>query len=357
MKKIVFIYFLIMQTLLVHSYANERSLKLNKLDEIRILNSLDIDNSFMQDEKYIKMKNNIDQLKTIYFLKTLKKGSIFMPNLHELLGEAEIPDTFLYMAMVESKFLADVKSHKNAAGLWQLMPTTAKKFNLEINSNIDERLDPIKSTKVAIKYLQYLHSRFGKWYLAAIAYNCGETRLARVLRKVQTDDLSTLISDEKKYLPAETRDYIRRIIIAALLAYDDEIIVKNNADHLFGNCTNSKLIEVFFDGGISLNEIAKRAGISKKKIKTCNPHLLRSKLPADKKTYHVYLPQEYVNNLEENDLKITIGRFIYTVKSGDTLSIISKKSNNKISSIKRLNPHLKETLLIGQKIVLIGEKF
>ncbi len=346
-----------MQIFLVYSYANKHSLQLNKLDEIRILNSLDIDNSFIHDEKYIKMKNNINELKTIYFLKALKKGSIFMPNLHELLGEAEVPDTFLYMAMVESKFLADVKSHKNAAGLWQLMPATAKKFELEINSNIDERLDPIKSTKVAIKYLQYLHNRFGKWYLAALAYNCGETKLAKVLRKVKTDDLSVLISDKEKHLPAETRDYMRRIIIAALLAYDDEIIVKNNADHLFGNCTNSKLIEVFFDGGVRLNEIAKRAGISTKKIKTCNPHLLQSKLPPNKKTYHVYLPQEYVNNLEENDLKITIGRFTYTVKNGDTLFIISKKSNNKMSSIKRLNPNLKETLQIGQKIVLVGEKF
>lgn len=300
------------------------------------------------------MKNNIDQLKTMYFLKALKKGSIFMPNLHELLGEAEIPDTFLYMAMVESKFLANVKSNKNAAGLWQLMPATAKQFKLEINKNIDERLDPIKSTKAAIKYLQYLHGRFGKWYLAAIAYNCGETKLARVLKKVGTDDLAVLINDKHKYLPAETRDYMRRIIIAALLAYDDEIIIKNNADHLFGNCTNSKLIEVFFNGGMTLRTIAQKVGISIDRIKTCNPHLLRAKLPASKKTYHVYLPEELIKDLKTHNENIAIGRFTYTVKEGDTLFLISKRFNNKLSAIKRLNPDIKQTLAVGQKLTLIG---
>jgi len=353
LKKLLIIYFLIAITL----FAKTSNLNLNKLDEISILNSLNINASFMSDPKYKSMKENINELKTIYFLKALKKGSIFMPNLHELLGESDIPDTFLYMAMVESKFSANVKSNRNAAGLWQIMPSTAKKFHLEINKSVDERLDPIKSTKAAIKYLQYLHSRFGKWYLAAIAYNCGETKLARVIKKAGTDDLAVLIDDKKKYLPAESRNYIRRIIIAALLAHDNNIIVKNNADHLFGNCTNSKLIEVFFNGGMSLKSIADKVGMSLKKIKTCNPHLLKSKLPANKKTYHIYLPQELIADLENktDDKKISIGRFTYTIKKGDTLSKISKKYNNKISAIKRLNPHLKKRLKIGQKITLIGQ--
>ncbi len=354
MKYIVVISLFLSQFFLSTLYANEGSLKLNKLDELRILSSLDIDPSFVNDKEYIQMKNKIDKLKTMYFLKTLKKGDIFMPNLHQLLGDANIPDTFLYMAMVESKFLADVKSHKNAAGLWQLMPKTAKKFNLEINSKIDERLDPIKSTKVAIQYLNELHDRFGKWYLAAIAYNCGQTRLARVIKKIGSDDISLLLDSEKKYLPAETRDYMRRIIVAALLAYDDEIIVKNNANHLFGNCTNSKLVEVFFDGGVSLEEISKKVNIPIQMIKTCNPHLLNSKLPSNKKTYHVYIPQEFAQNLKK-DKDITIGRFTYSVKNGDTLFLISKRFNNKIEAIKRLNPHLRDELRVGQKIMLIGE--
>ena len=353
MKKFIFI------TLLLISTLFSKTLQLNNLNEIEILSSLDIDPSFINDPKYIKMKNNINQLKTIYFLKALKNGTIFMPNLHELIGESKIPDTFLYMAMVESKFRAKVKSQRNAAGLWQIMPATAKQFKLTVNRTVDERLDPIKSTKVAIKYLQYLHKRFGKWYLAAIAYNCGETKLSRAIKKAQTNELAVLINNKKKYLPKETRNYIRRIIIASLLAHDDEIIAKNNADHLFGSCTNSKLIEVFFNGGTTLRTIARKAGMTVKKIKSCNPHLLRSRLPANKKTYHVYLPQELIANLDKNgqsiSKSISIGSFTYKVKKGDTLSKISRKFNNKISAIKRLNPKLKKHLKIGQSITLIGQ--
>ncbi len=354
MKYIVYICLFLSQIFLGTLYAKEGSLKLNKLDELRILSSLDINPSFANDKEYIKMKNDIDKLKTIYFLKTLKRGDIFMPNLHELLQDANIPDTFLYMAMVESKFLADVKSHKNAAGLWQLMPKTAKKFNLEINSKIDERLDPIKSTKVAIQYLNELYDRFGKWYLAAIAYNCGQTRLARVIKEIGSDDISLLLDGEKKYLPAETRDYMRRIIVAALLAYDDEIIVKNNANHLFGNCTNSKLIEVFFDGGISLEEISKKVNIPIQMIKTCNPHLLNSKLPSNKKTYHVYIPQELIKNFEvKKDIKkrVLIVKneeiFTYEVKKGDTSHSISIKFNNRLQTLKDLNPNFPQNLKEG----------
>lgn len=354
MKYIVCI-FLFLTTL----YAKEGTLKLNKLDELRILSSLDIKPSFVNDKEYIKMKNEIDKIKTIYFLKTLKKGDIFMPNLHELLQDANIPDTFLYMSMVESKFLADVKSHKNAAGLWQLMPKTAKKFNLEINSKIDERLDPIKSTKAAVQYLNELHDRFGKWYLVAIAYNCGQTRLARVIKEIGSDDISLLLDSEKKYLPAETRDYMRRIIVAALLAYDEEIIVKNNANHLFGNCTNSKLIEVFFDGGVSLEEISKKVDIPIQMIKTCNPHLLNLKLPSNKKTYHIYIPQELAKNLKGKNLKVKkdIKKrvliveneeiLIYEVKKGDTPHSISIKFNNRLQTLKDLNLNFPQNLKEG----------
>lgn len=353
MKKLLFLFL----SLILFSPSGvwaKQGLKLNKLDEIRILSSLNINASFLNDPKYIEMKDNIDSLKTLYFLKTLKKGAIFMPNLHEMLGEADIPDTFLYMAMVESKFLADVKSNKNAAGLWQLMPATAEEFDLEISHVVDERLDPIKSTKAAIEYLTYLHDRFGKWYLAALAYNCGETKLARVIKRLGTDDLAILIDDDQKNLPSETRDYMRRIIIAALLAYDDEIIIKNNANHLFGNCTNSKLVEVFFDGGVSLSYIADQVDIPLEKIKTCNPHLLKNKLPPNRKTYHVYLPEELAGNLKKRNAHVSVGTFVYTVREGDTLFLISKRFNNKLDAIKRLNPNLKKTLRIGQQIRLIG---
>ncbi len=371
MRRGLLVFIFLTQLFLLDIYA--KKLKLSLLDEIKILKSLDIDKSYMSDPKYIEMKNNIDDLMVIYFLKTLKVGNIFMPNLHQLIEEADIPDTFLYMAMVESRFLADVKSHKNAAGLWQLMPLTAKKFDLEISRDIDERLDPIKSSEAAVKYIRYLYDRFGKWYLVAIAYNCGETKLARVIKRVKSDDLAVLINDKNAYLPKETRDYIRRIIIAALLAYDDEIIVKNDANHLFGNSKSPKLVKAFFKGGKSLKSISKDVGISLDKIKSCNPHLLHSKLPVNKKSYYVYLPQNYLKNYKsiaqkgditdrrlDSKIKITMldtkkssnndEIFTYLVKKGDTPFSISIKFNNTIATLSKLNPDFIKNLKPGRVI-------
>jgi membrane-bound lytic murein transglycosylase D len=285
-----------------NSYA--KILEISKEDEIRILHTLDINPSFLKDYQYDKMKKNIDQITTKFFLMSLKRGQIFLPNLHEIIGNSDIPNIFLYMAMTESGFILNAKSHKNARGLWQLMPNTAKRLKLKITKDIDERLDPIKSTKAAIKYLDYLHKRFKKWYLVAIAYNCGETKLANAIKKAKTDDLLTLLNPRKKYIPKETRNYIRRIIISALLAFDRTIILKNNAQHLFGNCSGQKLKKVIVKRGTSITKISKKYNISLKEIKKCNPQILRYYIPKIENEYYIYLPESVAKKIEKTKANI-----------------------------------------------------
>lgn len=341
--------------LTISLFANSNDLHIDPKKEIEILKSLDIDPNFMGDIHYIDTKENIDQLKKLYFLKTLKRGNLFMPNLHALLDEAEIPNTFLYMAMVESKFLADSKSHKHAAGLWQFMPATAKEYKLQRNRNIDERLDPIKSTQAAISYLKYLHERFGKWYLAAMAYNCGESRLARAIKQAGSDDLAVLLDGD--YLPKETRNYIQRIIVAALLAHDKNIIKKNKSNHLFGYCSNKKLTKLYFKGGQSLKKIAVTIGVPYQKLKACNPHLIRGKLPPHpKKMYYLYLPEDLAKKAQER-MKGSGASFVYYVQPNDTLFLISKRFNIKMSALKMLNPQLNrhKVLKIGMPLTILGK--
>ncbi|NPA73900.1 MAG: lytic transglycosylase domain-containing protein, partial [Epsilonproteobacteria bacterium] len=158
--------------------------------EIRVLKSLDIDESFLTDPVFVDMQTTLDKYRAKHFLKVLEDGHTFVPVLTKMIADAKIPKAFLYLAMAESNFSAEAKSKTRAVGLWQFMPRTAKLLGLKVNRYIDERRDPIKSTKVAIKYLKFLHKRFGKWYLAALAYNCGEGKLSKVIRKVGTDKLS-----------------------------------------------------------------------------------------------------------------------------------------------------------------------
>jgi len=356
MKVFVFITLILSHFILLPAFAKGVPLDIQPEKEIEILESLDIDPLFFNDEHYVKIKENINQLKKIFFLRTLKRGSLFMPNLQELLNESNIPNTFLYMAMVESKFLADSKSHKHAAGLWQFMPATAKVYKLKKDREVDERLDPIKSTKAAIEYLKYLHDRFHKWYLAAMAYNCGGRRLNQAIKRAGTDDLAVLLDEEKAYLPKETRDYIQRIIVAALLAHDKNILKKNNNNHLYGFCSNKKLTKLYFKGGESLESIAVKIGVPYKKLKACNPHLIKNKLPSNTKMYYVYLPEDLAKKAQER-IKESGKTFVYYVQPNDTLYRISRRFNIRLRALCQLNPQLekKHILKIGMPLTLIGK--
>jgi membrane-bound lytic murein transglycosylase D len=130
------------------------------------------------------------------------------------LRQRGMPQNLIYLAMEESAFNAVACSRTKASGIWQLMPATARLYGLKVNKKIDERASVEKETDAALRFLSHLHKRFGCWYLAAAAYNCGENRIARIMRKTYghekgKDHLYYRIWDK---LPGETRDYVPAII-------------------------------------------------------------------------------------------------------------------------------------------------
>ena len=127
-----------------------------------------------------------------------------------------MPEELLYLAMVESGFNPTVHSLADAAGIWQLVPDTARRYGLRVDETVDERHDAEKSTDAALSYLSYLYNRFGSWYLAAAAYNTGENRVARLVEK-GTDADYYRVWDQ---LPGETRDYIPAMVAAWRIARD-----------------------------------------------------------------------------------------------------------------------------------------
>jgi membrane-bound lytic murein transglycosylase D len=129
-----------------------------------------------------------------------------------------MPKDLVFLAMIESGGVASAKSPVGARGLWQFMAPTAREYGLSSN----ERLDPEKSTDAALTYLAKLHDRFGSWYLAAAAYNVGQGRVAKEMKRATG---STKGTDADYYriasrLPQETRDYVPKMIAAARIAKD-----------------------------------------------------------------------------------------------------------------------------------------
>ena len=136
-------------------------------------------------------KNNVDK-RWEHYREKFDAGYDVIPLLKSMMNEAQIPQEFLFLAMAESEFNLRAYSPKKASGIWQIVPKTAKEWGLKITDFVDERRDPIKSTKMAIKYLQYLKNATGEWYLAAMAYNCGIGRLKKGIKRAGTEDIAVL---------------------------------------------------------------------------------------------------------------------------------------------------------------------
>jgi membrane-bound lytic murein transglycosylase D len=138
------------------------------------------------------------------------------------LRERNMPQDLVYLAMIESGFNPQAHSAWGAAGMWQLVPDTARRYGLRVDDTVDERHDPEGSTNAALSYLSNLYERFGSWYLAIAAYNAGENRVGRIMTEVTGAERGT---DADYYriwtqLPGETRDFIPAMIAAATIGKD-----------------------------------------------------------------------------------------------------------------------------------------
>ena len=159
-------------------------------------------------------------------LAQMERGTRYEPMIRAKLHAAGLPEDMTYLALIESGYYPDAYSRAAAVGMWQLMTSTARGAGLRVDSWVDERRDPVRSTDAAISFLRYLRDQFGSLYLAAAAYNGGPGRVSRGLSRY-ADDLNGTSGDDvffalaqKDYLRAETRNYVPQLIAAALIAKD-----------------------------------------------------------------------------------------------------------------------------------------
>ncbi len=349
MLKLIFIFIVFLQS--TYAFLVTQS---NYKEQALVLKSFDIDSSFLKDEVFISMKESVDRYRTKHFLKVLENGNRFIPYLRKMISEAGIPEAFLYLAMAESNFTPNAYSRARAVGMWQFMPYTAKKFGLKINRYVDERRDPIKSTEAAIKYLKYLHNIFGKWYLAAIAYNCGEGRVLRAIKRAKSDNLSVLLDSKKKYLPEESRLYIRKIIMMEALANSADFILENDSAYLLNRGTAETFVKVYVKGGTPLSAVASSIGLSLKELKGYNSHLRYNFVPSCKGKHYIYIPYEKQIAFKQkfNPSKVKGKFYVHIVKKGDSLYKIGRRYGINYKIIKDFN-HLKSNILSLRQSLII----
>ncbi len=335
------------------------SYTLNYSKEMQLLDSFDVDESFIYDPILNDMKTSIkEKYKTRHFFKAMDDAYIFIPSIKNILAQYGVPKEFLYLAMAESNFQNSAYSKKRAAGLWQFMPKTAKLNGLKIDEYVDERRDPVKSTKAAAKYLTFLHKELGKWYLAAIAYNCGYGRVKRAIKRAKTDDLKVLLDPKKKYLPKESRFYIRKILALALLANDEQFLLDSEYEYLLNRANAYSLATVKLPGGASLVELSKQVQIPLKELKKLNRHLKYEFTPPYKNGYDVYIPYIKLADFKQKYRPSSNQKtyLVHRVKRGENLSIIGRRYGVPYKVIMDFN-HLKTSRLrLKQKLVIPIDK-
>ncbi len=327
----------------------------NHTKEISVLESFDIDPSFIYDPIMNDMKaKNSTKYKNKHFFKAMDNAYIFIPAIKNILAQHNIPAEFLYLAMAESNFSTKAYSKKRASGLWQFMPATGKIYGLRIDEYVDERRDFIKSTEAAAKYLTHLHKRFGKWYLAAIAYNCGGGCLNKAIKRAGSDELSVLLDPKKKYIPRESRFYIRKIVALAFIGHDEQFLLKSEYGHLLNRASAYSVSTVKLSRGDSLKRVSKLVNIPLKELIKLNRHLKYDFVPPYKDGYEIHIPYIKLSEFKQKYKKEPMKNIykVHKVKSGDNLSKIGKKYGVSYKVIMDFNGLKNSMISLKQKLII-----
>ena len=303
-----------------------------------------------------------------------RKAEYYFPIFENILAKHDLPYELCYMPVIESALNPQARSHMGATGLWQFMPATGKKYGLEINSLVDERMDPIRSTEAACLFLKNLYGIFQDWNLVIAAYNCGPGNVNKAIHRAggKRDFWSIY-----PFLPRETRGYLP-IFIAASYAM--------NYAQEHGICPADPLPTMAADTIITthrqhLKQIADNIDIPLAELRRLNPQYPRDIIPGGK-AYAICLPIEkaglYIDKQDtilayqakelihnrRNEIELLHrtsvnggysinGVTYYKIKEGDTLGGIAKQFRVSVKQLKAWNG-LKSDMIRAGKTLKIG---
>ena len=293
-------------------------------------------------------------------------SGFYLPIFEEILDEYDMPKELKVMAIIESALNPRATSRVNAKGMWQFMYRTALQYNLEINSYVDERLDPVKSAHAAAKYLKDAYTIFGDWSLAIASYNCGAGNVNKAIRRAGgSRDFWTIYP----YLPRETRGYVPSFVAAlyTLTYYKDHGIQPRQI-------AMPAHVDTFeIRKPLHFGQVAELTGIPKEELADLNPQYVKEIVPGNgNKSYLLRIPYNYTNAFVDNEQliysykdSIFFNPIVYNesksitqsttithkVRSGETLGRIAMKYGVKLSDLQRWNK-VKSNIRIGQRLVI-----
>ncbi len=277
----------------------------------------------------------------------LNRMNRFQDLFTNILGQYDLPPELFYLAMIESGLNPNAYSYAYAAGPWQFISSTGKLYGLKRNWWIDERRDPVKSTHAAAKYLTKLYDEFKDWYLVMAAYNTGERRVWRAIRREQTRDFWSL-----RTLPRQTRNYVPTFLAAVIIAHHPEKYGFTIHPEAKWNPDTLKISKSY-----DLNKVAAALSVPATDLKALNPEIRRWISPPNDDNYVLRLPQGTKQKFlaEKNDIPESgVQDFAsHRVRYGETLSTIAARYHVSINSIVAANNiRNRHRIKVGQHLVI-----
>lgn len=354
------------------------------------------------DEVYIEKLKKMNSFIPIPYNKTVKNSiilytekrphlasmilglsSYYLPIFEDIFESYGLPRELTTLAIIESALNPMAVSRTNARGMWQFMRTTARQYGLEINSYVDERLDPVKSATAAAKYLRDAYMIFGDWALAIASYNCGSGNINKAIRRAGSKDFWSVY----KYLPSETRGYIPNFVGALyLLSYYNDYNIVPAKVSLPAHVDTFRIHK-----NLHFEQISDNIGIPVEELRQLNPQYLHDIIPGSEAEYILNLPYNYTvpfvdkeqaiyaykdsiffnpivyNNYKraessgDDNSSVSSGgdgsssrqRTLYhKVRRGETLGGIARKYGVTISQVKKWNHMRKNTVQSGKSLVI-----
>lgn len=289
----------------------------------------------------------------------------------QTLAKYNIPLELCYLPIIESALNAKAISRAGASGLWQFMIKTGHIYGLEVNSLVDERMDPLKSTNAAARYLKSMYSLYHDWHVVIAAYNCGPGNVQKAMRR---SGGKTSFWEIYPYLPRETRAYVPIFIAACYIMnyYEEHNICPAKSKYNYTTDT------VMISDRVHLRQIADVIGIEYEELAFLNPQYKVGIIPGNIKPYPLTVPIGFINSYELNRDSIlsykpelssrveTVrassgngggnygsgggGKLYYKVRKGDTLGAIAKRNRTTVKRLQQLNGLRGTNIKIGQKL-------
>lgn len=339
----------------------------------RRIKAMDIEMKFELNDRVFSFIQYFTVRNRDYTKMVLARKEMYFPMFDETMEKHEMPLEIKYLSIIESGLDPQIRSRVGAMGLWQFMPATGRMYGMHTNSEIDDRMDPEMSTDAAAKYLKSLYRMFGDWEVAMAAYNCGPGNVRKAIRRSGGKKTFWGIYN---YLPKETRSYVPQV--QAML-----YILNHLEEHNFHPENPTYFLEyekVNFDRALSLEKLAELTNICVTDLKTLNPAIKNTSIPASNQSMALRIPKKIAPYIQENlawisdslnnkptqllasDLELTPVEALakevrengvtYRVRSGDVLGSIATRHGVTVSQIKSWNNLNSNLIRVGQNLAI-----